>query len=62
MSKKNPKITIKDMIFASELLIGFSKELTFEAYKKDYKTQFAAERCLEVIGEAAKRLPQKYYA
>jgi len=34
--------------------------LSFEAFQADEKTQFAAMRAVEVIGEAAKRVPNEF--
>jgi len=36
----------------------FIKDQTLESFKNDDKTQFAVIRCLEIIGEATKRLPE----
>ena len=38
----------------------FTSELTIQEFLLDEKTQFAVIRCLEVIGEASKRIPQAY--
>ena len=43
---------------------GFTKRLTFEEFKRDKKTIYAVIRCLEVIGEASKKIPsnvKKHY-
>ena len=43
---------------------GFTKRLTFEEFKRDKKTIYEVIRCLEVIGEASKKIPsnvKKHY-
>ena len=37
----------------------FIKGIDYEGLKSDKKTQYAVIRCLEVIGEAAKNIPDK---
>ena len=39
-----------------ELAIEFTGDMSFQDYLNDEKTQFAVIRCLELIGEATKRL------
>lgn len=48
---------IDDILKAMHLSQDFIKDLTLQDFKADSKTQFAVIRCLEIIGEAAKRLP-----
>jgi len=49
---------INDILNSMELSQDFIKDLRLDSFKKDEKTQFAVIRCLEIIGEAAKRLPE----
>jgi uncharacterized protein with HEPN domain len=44
------------MISASK---DFTKNLTYAEFKRDKKTLFAVIRCLEVIGEASKQIPDQ---
>jgi len=46
-----------DMIAAIEKIEEFTSGMTLEAFEKDTKTVFAVIRALEVIGEAAKKIP-----
>lgn len=48
---------LKDIIKSMELSQDFIKDQTLQSFKEDNKTQFAVIRCLEIIGEATKRLP-----
>ena len=46
-----------DIIEAIDKIEQFTKAITFEDFKKDEKTIFAVIRALEVVGEAAKKIP-----
>ncbi len=48
---------LNDIVKSMELSQDFIKDQTLQSFKTDDKTQFAVIRCLEVIGEATKRLP-----
>ena len=37
--------------------ITFIKEMTYEDFSKDEKTQFALIRVIEIVGEASKKIP-----
>jgi uncharacterized protein with HEPN domain len=39
--------------------ISFIKDMTYEEFVKDEKTQFALIRAIEIIGEASKRIPNE---
>jgi uncharacterized protein with HEPN domain len=63
MSKKRNQVELKDylndileMIDASR---EFTENLTQAEFKKDKKAVFAVIRCLEVIGEASKKIPSR---
>ncbi|HEY4920598.1 MAG TPA: DUF86 domain-containing protein [Xanthobacteraceae bacterium] len=49
-----------DILDHARKLKSFVAGLSFEAFQADEKTQFAAMRALEVIGEAAKRVPDEF--
>jgi len=38
-------------------IINFTKDMTFEEFEGDKKTQHAVIHCLEVTGEAVKKIP-----
>jgi len=48
---------LTDIIQSMERTQRFIKDLNLQSFKEDDKTQFAVIRCLEIIGEATKRLP-----
>lgn len=55
--KREYKDYIKDILEAMEKVKKFTKGLSKEEFQKDDKTTFAVIRALEVIGEAAKKIP-----
>lgn len=48
---------LQDIIDAMGKAETFIADMDFEAFSKDDKTIFAVIRCLEIIGEAAKKIP-----
>ncbi|HEY9162026.1 MAG TPA: DUF86 domain-containing protein [Desulfomonilia bacterium] len=49
-----------DILTMANDAISFTSGMNKEAFSKDRKTQYAVIRCLEVIGEAAKRIPDDF--
>jgi uncharacterized protein with HEPN domain len=41
-----------------KLAIDFTKARTFEEFEKDFRTQYAVIRALEIVGESVKRIPE----
>lgn len=56
--KKYHKIFIKDMISSMDSIEEFVKGMTLEQLMKDDKTSSAVIRKFEIIGEAAKHIPE----
>ena len=50
---------LNDIRKAAELIQEFTHALDFTNFEKDIRTQFAVVRCFEIMGEAAKRVPQE---
>ena len=48
---------IEDIISAMGKAIDFVKNISYEEFTRDDKTVFAVVRALEIIGEAAKNIP-----
>jgi len=48
---------IEDIISAMGKAIDFVKKISYEEFIRDDKTVFAVVRALEIIGEAAKNIP-----
>jgi uncharacterized protein with HEPN domain len=49
---------LEDIRRAAEKAIEFLGPLSLDAFRTDEKTAYAVVRALEIIGEAAKRIPQ----
>jgi uncharacterized protein with HEPN domain len=49
---------LKDMLHALEKIEIFTSGLDFENFSQDDKTIFAVIRAMEIIGEAAKKIPK----
>ena len=45
-----------DILDAARAIMAFTDGLTFAAYEQDRMRQLAVERCVEIIGEAARRV------
>lgn len=50
---------LEDMLLGMSRILEYTKGLTFEEFKKDYKTADAVIRNFEIIGEASKNLPSE---
>jgi len=48
---------IEDIISAMDKAMDFVKNISYEEFTRDDKTVFAVVRALEIIGEAAKNIP-----
>lgn len=59
---RDPRLYLDSMLDAIESIRDYTAGLDFGAFQKDRKTQDAVVRNLEIIGEAAGRLPNSYRA
>jgi uncharacterized protein with HEPN domain len=48
---------LRDIAHHIELATGFVADMSFEALRDDLRTFYAVTRCLEIISEASRRLP-----
>ncbi|MEA3308533.1 MAG: DUF86 domain-containing protein [Chloroflexota bacterium] len=53
---------LEDILEALEKSSQFTAGMSFEQFRKDDKTTFAVIRALEIVGEAAKQIPQELRA
>lgn len=53
---------LADMLDAMDKAQRFVQGMTFEQFSSDDKTAFAVTRALEILGEAAKRIPAEVRA
>lgn len=57
--KRNFFIYLKDMLEYMEKAEKFVEGIDYEEFAKDEKTNLAVIRCLEIIGEASKQIPEE---
>lgn len=57
--KRNYLIYLNDISKNIELTEKFIKDITFDNFSNDEKTQYAVIRSIEIIGEAAKKIPDE---
>lgn len=58
MAKKNPLVTLEQILTECDHIIAWVNEIDRETFLSDLKQQRIFERELEIIGEAVKRLPE----
>lgn len=56
-SEKDYKDYLEDILDAVKKIARFVESMTYEQFAQDDKTTYAVIRALEIIGEAAKRIP-----
>jgi uncharacterized protein with HEPN domain len=57
-----PREYLQHILAEADYLIGSSRGLSFDRFERDETLRRAFVRSLEVIGEAAKKLPEEYRA
>jgi len=62
MSERAPETLLRDILEAIRRISEYSRSLTYEQFVKDTRTQDAVIRNLEIIGEAAKKIPDEVKA
>jgi len=60
MSKRNIKIILNDILNEINKLDEFTKNVDYETFTTDEMRYYAVIRCLEVIGEAVRQLPEEF--
>jgi uncharacterized protein with HEPN domain len=60
MSKRPIDLLLNDIYQAIDRIEQYIKNLSFDAFSKDQKSVDAVVRNLEIIGEAANRLPDEF--
>ncbi len=58
MSERSVHILVADMLEAVERIRIYTEGMTFDQFLQDHKTSDAVLRNLQVLGEAAKRVPE----
>jgi len=59
MSERSTTDFLNDILENIRNSVEFIGDMTFEQFVADKKTAFAVVRCLEIIGEATKNIPQE---
>lgn len=57
-NKHDVRDYLHDIVDAIDDIMQFTQGITFEQFQSDKKTVYAVVRCLEVIGEAVKKIPK----
>ena len=57
--KRNVRVYLQDMHDSMLKALEYTAGLDYEAFAADSKTNYAVVRCLEIIGEAAKNVPEQ---
>lgn len=60
MSKRSPELLLEDILEAIEKIERFTVGYSKEQFESDAKTADAVIRNLEIIGEAANRIPEDF--
>lgn len=60
MSKRRIPDTLADILEVCQRILEYTKGMEYEHFKEDFKTQDAVIRNLEIIGEAAKNIPEDF--
>ena len=60
MSKKTYKVYLDDILTSIERLKEYTKNLSKEDFSKDQKTIDAVVRNIEILGEAARNIPEDF--
>ncbi|MBN1307548.1 MAG: DUF86 domain-containing protein [Chitinispirillaceae bacterium] len=56
--KRSVRLYIYDMCENMELALKFVKELDYEGFLENMEIRYAVIRCLEIVGEAARNIPE----
>jgi Protein of unknown function DUF86 len=59
MPSKPVETALRDMLHHIELTANFAAGFDRAPFKRDLKTVYAVTRCLEIISEASRRLPDE---
>ena len=60
MSERSAELLLEDMLESCDRILEYTKELSFEEFRKNYLVVDAVVRNFTIIGEAAGRIPDAY--
>jgi uncharacterized protein with HEPN domain len=59
MPSRTPETALRDILHNIELAAQFAAGFDYERFQDDARTLYAVTRCLEIISEASRRLPEE---
>ncbi len=62
MPSKSAETALRDMLYHIDLAERFVTGLDYAAFHDDERTVYAVTRCLEIVSEASRRLPEEMKA
>jgi uncharacterized protein with HEPN domain len=62
MRSRTPSESLVDILQNIHLATVFAEGMTYETFCADLRTVYAVTRCLEIVSEASRRLPQELKA
>lgn len=62
MKKRDYRDYLQDILASVDDIESFIENMDFNSFKKDKKTVYAVIRCIEVLGEAAGKIPDSVRA
>ena len=60
MPKRNDEILLADIINNIQIVLNYTTGYSSTSFNTDIKTQYAADRCFEIIGEAARNISEEF--
>jgi uncharacterized protein with HEPN domain len=58
VTERSLEATLGQMMQAIGDIRSFTEDISYEAFQADAKTRLAVERCIEIVSEATRRLPE----
>ena len=62
MIKRSTRIHLEDILETLDGAQDIMKDVSFEAYKSNFEKRRALERCVEIISEASRHIPEELKA
>ena len=62
MIKRSTRIHLEDILETLDGAQDIMKDVSFEAYKSNFERRRALERCVEIISEASRHIPEELKA
>jgi uncharacterized protein with HEPN domain len=58
--KRAHLVRLHDILKNMDLVIEMTKGVDFAAYQRDVKLRLAVERCIEIVSEASRHIPESW--